>query len=62
MARRAAPLSPAARPWFGGRLMVSRAHALLDSGGALADAATRDRLAGFLAGFVAFVRAPGNGA
>ena len=44
------------RPWFGGRLMVSRAHTLLDAGGALADQAIRDRLADFLAGFVGFVR------
>jgi len=38
--------------------MVARAHTLLDADGALTDAATRDRLAGF----VAFARASGNGA
>lgn len=43
------------RPWFGDRLMVSRAHTLMD-GQELVDQGTRDRLAKFLSGFVDFVR------
>ncbi|HHX88253.1 MAG TPA: NAD(P)H-dependent oxidoreductase [Paracoccus sp.] len=45
-----------ARPWYDGRLMVSRAHTLMDGHDALSDPATRERLAGFLAGFVEFAR------
>jgi chromate reductase len=41
------------RPWFGGRLMVSRANTVIENGEA--DAATRDRLRQFLAGFVEFI-------
>jgi NAD(P)H-dependent FMN reductase len=44
------------RPWFGGRLMVSRASTLVDENHELTDQATRDRLAEFLAGFVDFAR------
>ena len=43
------------RPWFEGRLMVSRAHTLIDENRLLTDKGTRDSLADFLAGFVAFV-------
>lgn len=39
------------RPWFEGRLMVSRAEGLFDAGGNLTDTATRERLAKFVAGF-----------
>lgn len=42
-------------PWFEGRLMVSRAGSLFDREGNLTDEETRNRLAGFLAGFAAFV-------
>ncbi|WP_035619365.1 NADPH-dependent FMN reductase [Hyphomonas johnsonii] len=42
------------RPWFEGRLMVSRAGALFDADGNLTDDATRERLSGFVAGFAAF--------
>lgn len=42
------------RPWFEGRLMVSRAGGLFDREGKLTDDETRSRLAGFLAGFSAF--------
>ncbi|MGE3928464.1 MAG: NADPH-dependent FMN reductase [Lautropia sp.] len=42
------------RPWFGGRLLVSRANTLMGPDGALTDRGTRDRLAEFLAGFVRF--------
>jgi chromate reductase, NAD(P)H dehydrogenase (quinone) len=44
------------RPWFGGRLMVSRANTLMDADHALTDPATCDRLREFLSGFVEFVR------
>ena len=44
------------RPWFGGRLMVSRASAAVQDG-RLTDDATRERLAEFLAGFVEFAAA-----
>lgn len=44
-----------ARPWFGGRLMASRAQSLFDGEGQLTDAATRDRLGAFMAGFVGFI-------
>ena len=42
------------RPWFGGRIMVSRANTVFKDG-VLDDTATRDRLAEFLSGFVEFV-------
>lgn len=42
------------RPWFGGRLLASRAGTLFDDAGRLTDEATRGRLRDFLAGFVAF--------
>lgn len=44
------------RPWFGGRLLVSRAGTLFDADGRLTDEATRQRLAGFMAGFVEAIR------
>ncbi|WP_126976430.1 NADPH-dependent FMN reductase [Frigidibacter oleivorans] len=44
------------RPWFEGRLMVSRAGGLFDAGGNLTDAETQQRLAAFVAGFAGFVR------
>jgi len=37
------------------RLMVSRAHTLMDANGALADAKTREQIRGFIQGFVRFV-------
>ncbi|HBU16140.1 MAG TPA: NADPH-dependent FMN reductase, partial [Gemmobacter sp.] len=39
------------RPWFEGRLMVSRAGNLFDAEGNLTDAETTKRLAEFLQGF-----------
>lgn len=44
------------RPWFEGRLMVSRAGGLFDADGTLTDAETQQRLAAFVAGFAGFVR------
>lgn len=37
--------------WSGGRLMVSRAHAVFDAAGALTDDKVREQLRGFMAGF-----------
>ena len=48
-------------PWFGGRLMVSRAGGLFDEAGNLTDAATRQRLSDFVSGFAAFIEADGDG-
>lgn len=42
------------RPWFGGRLMVSRAGAAFDAGGNLVDEKVRGQLREFVAGFAAF--------
>ncbi len=44
------------RPWFDGRLMVSRAEPLFDASGDLVDEATRKRLAAFIAGFSTALR------
>ena len=43
------------RPWFEGRMLVSRAQTVFDEAGELSDPVTRDRLRAFLAGFAAFV-------
>lgn len=43
------------RPWFEGRLMVSRAQSVFDAEGNLTDETTRQRLGQFVAGFAAFV-------
>ena len=43
------------RPWFGGRLLASRAGTLFDAEGRLTDDATRQRLGDFMAGFVAAI-------
>ncbi|QYX57151.1 NAD(P)H-dependent oxidoreductase [Roseovarius sp. SCSIO 43702] len=42
------------RPWFEGRLMVSRAGGVFDDTGRMTDDAMRGRLADFLAGFAGF--------
>jgi len=42
-----------ARPWTGGRLMVSRASGLFDGDGELTDEATREKVRDFVAGFAA---------
>lgn len=46
-----------ANPWFGGRMMVSRAHTVFDAQGELTDDGVRRQLRQFLAGFADFVRA-----
>ncbi|MFI4868704.1 MAG: NADPH-dependent FMN reductase [Steroidobacterales bacterium] len=43
-------------PWFGGRLMLSRAGDVFDDALAIKDGATRERIRLFLAGFVNAVR------
>ena len=45
------------RPWFGGRLMVSRAHTLINADGNLTDEPTKVLIQKFMAGFVEFVKA-----
>lgn len=45
------------RPWSGGRLLVPRAGSMFDSEGNLMDKDTRERLRGFLEGFVTYVKA-----
>lgn len=42
------------RPWFGGRLLVSRAAGLFNAEGQMTDESTRKKLREFLAGFVQF--------
>jgi len=43
------------RPWWGGRLMVSRAGQVFDASGAMVDEKMKAQLSQFLQGFVAFV-------
>lgn len=44
------------RPWWDGRLMVSRAGGLFDADGTLTDDKTRQMLADFIAGFAASLK------
>ena len=44
------------RPWFGGRLLVSRAGSVFGESGDLTDDATRTQLRKFMSGFAAFVQ------
>ena len=44
------------RPWFGSKLMVSRAGSVFDEHGQIVDEATERRLRTFVEGFAAFVR------
>ena len=46
--------------WFGGRLMISRAHTLFDEQGRLQDEKLRQQLREFLGGFAAHLRARGS--
>jgi chromate reductase, NAD(P)H dehydrogenase (quinone) len=43
-------------PWFGGRMMVSRAHTVFDAQGELTDDGVKQQLRQFLSGFADFVR------
>ena len=43
------------RPWYGQSFMISRAHAVFDEQGRLADVGQRERLRGFLREFAEFV-------
>lgn len=43
-------------PWFGDRLMVSRAHVAFDGNGTLVDTTVEGQFRKSLAGFVGFVR------
>jgi NAD(P)H-dependent FMN reductase len=45
------------RPWYGGRLLVSRAHNVFNESGEMVDEAMRKQLRDFLAGFAEFVQA-----
>jgi len=44
------------RPWFGGRLLVSRATTVFDDSGRIMNDTTREQLRKFIDGFVTFVR------
>lgn len=44
------------RPWFDGRLMVSRANTVFNDAGELADESVRERLREFLQGYVEFIK------
>ncbi|MDL2401905.1 NADPH-dependent FMN reductase [Rhizobium mayense] len=44
-----------ANPWFGGRLMVSRAGSVFDAEGQIVDEKIKQNLAAFVQGFAAFV-------
>lgn len=49
-----------ARPWFGGRLTVAKADKVFDPDGGLSDAAIKDQLRKFMAGFAEFIRTTGK--
>ena len=44
------------RPWFGGRLLVSRAGKVFSESGDLTDDAMRTQLGNFMSGFAAFIQ------
>ena len=48
------------KPWFGGRLLVSRAHGVFDGAGAITDEAVKAQLRQFVHGFVEFVGSPAS--
>jgi len=43
------------KPWFGGRLLVSRAHTVFDEHGRLMDETVKKQLEQFLHGFLEFL-------
>jgi NAD(P)H-dependent FMN reductase len=44
------------KPWFGGRLLVSRAQAVFDAHGKIMDEAVKKQLEQFIRGFTEFIR------
>jgi NAD(P)H-dependent FMN reductase len=44
------------RPWFGGRLLVSRAAGVFDAAGQMTDERTKQRLREFVSGFVGYIQ------
>jgi NAD(P)H-dependent FMN reductase len=48
------------KPWFGGRLMVSRAGSVFDANGAITDEKVREQVRAFVQGFVEFAGPPGS--
>lgn len=44
------------RPWFGGRLLVSRAHLIFNESGEMTDAVVRKQMEDFLGGFIEFIQ------
>jgi NAD(P)H-dependent FMN reductase len=48
------------KPWFGGRLMVSRAGSVFDANGAITDEKVREQVRAFVQGFVEFAGSPGS--
>ena len=48
--------APGTRPWFGGRLLVSRANGVFDENGTMIDDAVKTQLHQFVRGYVEFVR------
>ena len=48
------------RPWFGGRLFVSRAGSVFDEGGRIVNDATKAQLRQFIDGFVTFTKQAGS--
>jgi chromate reductase, NAD(P)H dehydrogenase (quinone) len=44
------------RPWFGGKMMVSRAGGVFNEAGELTDESVRTQLQKYLAGFVGFIK------
>jgi len=44
------------RPWFGARMLVSRAGQVFNSSGELTDEAVRKQLTAFLNGFIEFIQ------
>jgi chromate reductase, NAD(P)H dehydrogenase (quinone) len=43
------------RPWYGARILASRAHNAIDASGAITDAALREQLRQFVLGFADFI-------
>jgi len=44
------------RPWFGGRLLVSRATGVFNADGQMTDEGTKKKLQEFLAGFAGYIQ------